>query len=273
VAQFRTGRLQAIIALGLLSVPCALQAQQSAPASAPAPASVPDPPKPAPADPAATRPAPGTPASQDEQIDKRILGVLPNYRTAPISAESQPLTTHQKFTIALKDSFDWPVYFVSGAFAGLYQLENQNPSFGQGVKGYARRYATSFGDQTIGNMMTEAIMPTLLREDPRYFRVGSGGIWHRAIYAASRVMITRTDAGHSSFNFGEWIGNGATAAIGNLYYPQERSASDVWQRTYTQVATDAFSQELKEFWPDIKRRWFSHRGNTVADVPTSTSQH
>jgi hypothetical protein len=219
------------------------------------------------------KPAPGTPAADKDQTpDKRIFGVLPNYRTAEMTAEYRPITARQKFTIATRDSFDWPVYFVSGAFAALYQMENQNPSFGQGLKGYAHRYVTSYGDQAIGNMMTEAIVPTLLREDPRYFLKSQGGTWKRIGYAASRVMVTRTDAGGSRFNFSEWLGNGATAAIGNLYYPQARGASDTFQRAYTQIATDAFSNVLKEFWPDIKRRWFTHPDNSSADVSNSTSR-
>jgi len=95
--------------------------------------------------------------SQTQQIDKRIFGVLPNYRTADGSAPFAPITAKRKFYIASKDSFDYPVYMASAAFAGLYQLENQNPSFGQGMKGYAKRLASSYGDQAIGNLMTEAI--------------------------------------------------------------------------------------------------------------------
>jgi len=248
--QFRTVKLCPAIALGLF-LQGVVQAQQPT-TPAPEPAA-------SPANPPASDTA-AKPASEEEKVDKRVLGVLPNYRTAPKSAESKPLTARQKFTIAAKDSFDWPVYLVSAGFAGLYQLEDENPSFGQGLKGYAHRYGTSYGDQTIGNMMTEAIWPSLLREDPRYFQQLTGGVWHRAIYAASRVVITRTDAGGHRFNFSEWLGNGSTAAIGSLYYPQGRGASDIWQRTYTQVATDAFSQELKEFWPDIKRH-LTHKHN------------
>ena len=77
-------------------------------------------------------------------------------------------------TIAGKDSFDWPVYPTAAAFATLYQLENQNPSFGQGMSGYAKRFAAAYGDQMIGNMMTEGIVPSLLHQDPRYFRLGEG---------------------------------------------------------------------------------------------------
>jgi hypothetical protein len=189
-----------------------------------------------------------------ENVDKRVFGVLPNYRTADGSRPFQPISTKRKFTIAYKDSFDWPVYLTSGAFASLYQLEDQNPSFGQGLKGYAKRYAGAYGDQAIGNMMTEAIFPSLLREDPRYFRRGEGGKWSRMGYAMSRIFVTRTDAGRSRVNLSELVGNSATVAISNAYYPDTRTVSDNTQKLGVQLATDMFSNVLKEFWPDIKRK-------------------
>jgi hypothetical protein len=205
------------------------------------------------------KPVDHLPASHvgNQQIDKRIFGVLPNYRTADGSAPFAPITAKRKFYIASKDSFDYPVYLTSAAFAGLYQLENQNPSFGQGMEGYAKRLASSYGDQAIGNLMTEAIFPTLLREDPRYFRIGlSGGTtWHRVGYALTRVFVVRTDKGKWDFNYSEWLGNGAMVAISNLYYPADtRNVADNVQKLGIQVGTDAFSQVMKEFWPDIKRK-------------------
>lgn len=194
-----------------------------------------------------------------QQIDKRVFGVLPNYRTADGSAPFEPITAKRKFYIAAKDSFDYPVYPLSAAFAGLYQLDDQNPSFGQGVKGYAKRFAASYADQAIGNMMTEAIVPALLHEDPRYFRIGAAGgsKWHRVGYAVTRVMVVRTDKGKWDFNYSEWLGNGAAVAISNLYYPGDtRNFGDNVEKLGVQVATDAFSQVLKEFWPDIKHKLF-----------------
>jgi hypothetical protein len=191
-----------------------------------------------------------------EPIDKRIFGVLPNYRTADGTVPFTPITAKHKFYIAYKDSFDYPVYLTSALFAGWYQLDNQNPSFGQGVKGYAKRFASSYGDQAIGNLMTEAIFPSLLHEDPRYFRIGAGGgtTWHRVGYALTRVFVVRTDKGKWDFNYSEWLGNGATVAISNLYYPDTRDVSDNLKKLGVQVGTDAFSQVMKEFWPDIKRK-------------------
>jgi len=196
------------------------------------------------------------PQAGAEPIDKRIFGVLPNYRTADGSAPFVPITARRKFYIASKDSFDYPVYLTSAVFAGLYQVENSNPSFGQGVKGYAKRLASSYGDQAVGNLMTEAIFPSLLQEDPRYFRLGSGRgtTWHRVGYAVTRVFVVRTDKGKWDFNYSEWLGNTTTVAISNLYYPDTRTAADNAQKLCIQVVTDALSQVMKEFWPDIKRK-------------------
>src|SRR5882757_2963748 len=87
--------------------------------------------------------------------DKRAFGVLPNYRTTENSLPFSPITTKQKFTIAIKDTFSPPSYLLGGVFAGVSQFNNSNPSFGQGVEGYAKRYLTNTADQDIGNFMTE----------------------------------------------------------------------------------------------------------------------
>src|SRR5579872_3169284 len=158
-----------------------------------------------------------TQADQEAPPDKRVLGVLPNYRTINETGTYTPITAKQKLTIASKDSFDYPLVLLSGAFAGLSQLENSSPSFGQGVKGYAHRLATNYADQAIGNMMTEGFLPALLHEDPRYRRIGSsrGSIKYRTWYAASRVFVTRTDSGGTRFNYSEWVGNSIGVAISN----------------------------------------------------------
>jgi hypothetical protein len=199
---------------------------------------------------------PGDPGSTE---DKTIFGVLPNYRTADSSSLFKSISTKQKYTIALKDTFNYPSYFLAGFFSGISQLNNSNPSFGQGVKGYARRYASGVADQDLGNFMTVAILPSLLHEDPRYFRKSSGSGKSRFGYALTRVFVTRTDAGGSRFNTSEVLGNGIVASIANTYYPDSRSFSDTIQRMGTQIATDAISGVLKEFWPDIKRKLQRHR--------------
>lgn len=136
---------------------------------------------------------------------------------------------------------------------------NSQPSFGQSGSGYGKYYWHSFADGALENYMVEAIAPSLTKQDPRYYTLGKGGFFKRTGYAMSRLLITRTDAGHNTFNLSEIAGAGAAAAISNSYYP---AASNVWVKTYqrwgTQMALDAVFNVAKEFWPDINKRLF-HR--------------
>jgi hypothetical protein len=230
-----------------------------------------------------TQPVPAAapkPKDEDPSVqapeDKRVFGVLPNYRTTENSIPFKPITAKQKLKIGFKDSFDWPAYITGGLFAGLYQLENSNPSFGQGAAGYFRRFGTSSGDQIIGNMMTEAFVPALIHQDPRYFRLGNGEGTkrHRLVYALESIVVARMDSGRKTFNFSEWGGNAMMAGIGNAYYPDGRSVSDTGQRLLIACGTDALSNVLKEFWPDVKR-WYQtrkHKDNSAV-APAATSSH
>lgn len=205
-------------------------------------------------------------SDQDAPPDKRVLGVLPNYRTVNETGTYEPITTKQKLIIASKDSFDYPLVLLGGAFAGISQLSNSDPSYGQGVEGFAKRVAANYADQAIGNMMTEGFFPSMLHEDPRYRRIGPsrGTKKYRTWYAFSRVLVTRTDSGGTRFNFSEWLGNSTGVAISNLYHPDERDALDNVEKLLEQCATDGISQILKEFWPDIKHKMF-HKNPPASD--------
>ncbi len=258
----------ALLGAGLLLCPAAPAQDSAAPAPAPpAPSAaipVPNPAPPSPSTPASQQPPLGPPPrlqpgqlppSQPRPVDKRIFGVLPNYRTANESDVYTPITKKRKLYIAFKDSTDAPIFFNAAILSLIAQADNTHPDFGQGTIGYGQRYATALADQLIGNYLTEGVMPVLLREDPRYFRRGRGSKWSRVGYAATRIFVTKTDTGATTFNFAEVLGNGIAAGVANAYYPEERSVMDNFQRLWTQLATDSLSQVLKEFWPDIKRHY------------------
>ena len=198
---------------------------------------------------------------QKKRSDDRLFYALPNNLTVENAANASPLTVWQKFKLTAQDSFD-PVEFVFyGALAGLAQAENDDPTFGQGAKGYARRYAQRFGDGTIENFMAHPIFGTLFHEDPRYFQLGKGGFWHRTAYALSRVLITRTDSGGEQFNYSEILGSAAAAGISTYtYHPQDErnllNAASVWG---SQMGWDALGFVTKEFWPDIRRKLHNRR--------------
>lgn len=202
-------------------------------------------------------------------LDKRALGVIPNYRLADDNLQFAPISAKRKMYIAFKDSTDFPVFPTAGVFAAIYQLQNQNPSFGQGLRGYAHRYVTAYGDQAIGNFMIEGFLPIAFGEDPRYFRRGEsrGSKKSRLWYAASRIFVNRTNAGTNRFNFSEFVGNAAMAGIGNAYYPDSRSLSDNFKRFYIALGTDSLGFVLKEFSPDIKRAFTRKKKQTQAREP------
>jgi hypothetical protein len=189
------------------------------------------------------------------EMEKRVFGVLPNYRTADGTKAFLPLTAPGKITIAAKDSFDRPSFVIAAFWSMVGQADNQNPGFGQGVEGYAHRYAASVSDQIIGNMMTEGFMPALLREDPRYFRKVNGPLMSRLGYSLTRTLIAKDDHGKNCFNFAEVIGNGIAGTIGVAYYPENRRGIDILGRTANAMLTDTLSNVLKEFWPDIKNHY------------------
>jgi hypothetical protein len=201
------------------------------------------------------------PLAQEPPGGKHIFGVLPNYRTADASQEGTLLTSRQKLTIAAKDSFDYPLILLSGGLAGLNQLAGQQPTFGQGLRGYGHRLATNYADQAMGNMFTEGLFPVLLREDPRYFRRGSGPTMSRVGYALTRVFVSHKDSGGRIFNYSEWLGNASAVAISNAYYPGSLTFQANGAKLLMQVGTDAMSQVLKEFWPDIRRGMFHKKSN------------
>lgn len=105
--------------------------------------------------------------------------------------------------------------------------------------------------------MTEAIVPAVTKEDPRYYTLGKGGFVKRTGYAVSRLFITRTDAGKNTLNISEIVGAGAAAGIGNAYYPaQSNPLVKTYQRWGTQVGLDGVFNIFKEFWPDINQAVF-----------------
>jgi hypothetical protein len=111
--------------------------------------------------------------------------------------------------------------------------------------------------------MTEGLFPSILHEDPRYYRRGEGSIWLRTAYACSRLFVTPTDSGGRTFNYSEWSGNAAATAISNMYYPDGRTAGANLEKLGMQIGLDGLANVLKEFWPDVKHRLFErHQDGT-----------
>jgi len=188
---------------------------------------------------------------------KRNLWIVPNYRAVSANTQLPPLNFKQELWLATQDTFDYSDFIFVGALAGIDMAGKSQPSFGQGAEGFGKYYWHVFVDGGIENYMTEAIVPAVTREDPRYYTMGKGGFFKRTGYSVSRLFITRTNNGGSTFNLSEVVGAGAAAGIGNAYYPHEYNP---WVKTYqrwgTQVGLDGVFNALKEFWPDIDHAIF-----------------
>jgi hypothetical protein len=184
-----------------------------------------------------------------------ILWVIPNYREDESQAEFKPLTGDEKFKVAFDDSFDPTAFLVAGVFAGSAMAQREYPQFGHGFGAASKYYGGAFADQSIGNMMTEAALPIVLHQDPRYFTKGSGGFFKRTAYALSREVVTKNDRGRNTFNTSEIAGNGIAAGISNLYYPAaDRTFGKTANKWGQQIGLDAGFNIMKEFWPDIRHK-------------------
>jgi len=216
-------------------------------------------------DPGTVQSQPAPPPSSPK--DDRIFFALPNLLTVENASSLPPLTTGQKFKTVAEGCFDPVEVVFIGVEAGLGQADDTNPTYGQGLTGYSKRFGTAYTDSIIGNFGTGAIFPTLLRQDPRYYQMGKGNFFRRFGYAALRVVVTRSESsGMHQFNFSEFLGNGMAAGLSNAYHPGPHTLASNANVLGTQVFLDSLGYELKEFWPDLRRLLLRGRHKTQ---PTS----
>ncbi|MGC1783792.1 MAG: hypothetical protein WA708_14815 [Acidobacteriaceae bacterium] len=191
---------------------------------------------------------------------KRILGIVPNFRSVSADVKLPPESVKEKFLETTQDSFDYSSFIFVGILAGVSQLEDSTPEFHQGAAGYGRYYWHTFVDQADENYQVEFFLPAALHQDPRYYTLGHGGVFKRTAYAFSRVLITRTDAGGETFNSSEIVGAGAAAGISGLYYPSvDHTWTKTGQRWLLNVSLDGGTFIFKEFWPDINSSIFHQK--------------
>ncbi len=207
------------------------------------------------ATPAGSQPKQTKTSEKGPEQSKRILWVVPNFGAVSADTQLPPLSTRQKFTLAMDDSLDYSSFTWAGILAAQSFLLNSDPELGHGMAGYGRYYWRTFVDGASGSFFSEAIVPAITHEDPRYYTKGHGGFFNRTGYALSRTVLTKTDSGGTSFNWSEVAGGGLEAALSNAYYPpQERGLSQTARNWGTQMESAALNNFVKEFWPDIRHK-------------------
>jgi hypothetical protein len=228
-----------------------------------------DPAQAQPAPPASVQKPQGTPGEAPMEAQKegqngtqngtskdRLFYTLPNFLTLENAGQLPPLTVRQKFKVVAQGSFDYVEFFWYGALAGVSQADDSEPGYGQGARGYGKRYGSAFGDGTIENFWTQAILPSVLRQDPRFYQNGKGSFLHRTGSAVERMVVIRSDAGKSQFNASEIVGSGIAAVISTYsYHPSgDRNLSNTASVWGTQMSIDTVTLIMKEFWPDVRRK-------------------
>jgi len=201
----------------------------------------------------------GTDSSTRPSGHGRMFGVVPAYGLVEAGMQPPPLTSGQKFKLAVQYLNPYTFVFVA-AEAGFNQSRNSPKEYGQGAEGYGKRYGAGFADGLTAGIFVTGVYPSLLRQDPRYYRLGDGNLSHRTGYALTRILVTRQDSGRKAPNFSEVLGSFSSSALAVTYYPKsQRDFSDVAERAGIQFGFDAGFNVLKEFYPDIERKLFRRK--------------
>jgi len=186
-------------------------------------------------------------AQLHEELHQRALGVFPNFYSSYIW-NAAPLSSKQKYILALRSTTDPVNFLATGIIAGVEQAKNIYPGYGQGAQGYAKRYGAAYADDFDARMIGSAVLPSLLHQDPRYFYKGSGTVRSRILYAIKSAVITRGDNGQLQPNYSYVLGSFASGAIANAYYPAaSRGAGLTIGNGFLNIAGHAADDLVREF--------------------------
>jgi len=183
-----------------------------------------------------------------QEEKQRLVGVIPNFYVT-YDWKAAPLTPKQKYKLAVRSLIDPTTFAIEAGFAEIEQATNEFSGYGPGWAGYGKRYGAGLADTAIGGMLGGAVLPVLFHQDPRYFYMGSGTKWHRALYALSTAVIARGDNGKWQPAYAAVLGGFGSGAISNLYYPasNRNGAGLTIENGFLAVASNAAGNLLQEF--------------------------
>ncbi len=204
-------------------------------------------------------------ATLTEQVKQGVLAEAPCRGLYPCE-----LTERQKFHRFVKRSYS-PYTFAGAAFDAAYS-QFTGEDYGEGIGGFGKRYGANLADGEARSFFQRYFYSSLFRQDPRYRRIDQGAFLFRASYAASRVFIGRSDSGSAVFNFPELLGVATSSTLSNAYYPQrDRSVGRTVSRGFGDLVSDAGSNLLQEFWPDMRRMLRRHEPRVVKRLEQKVS--
>ena len=190
-------------------------------------------------------------AQQQIEIEEkqRIFGAIPNYYVTYVHHPAS-LTPKQKFELAWKSSIDPITIGLAGTIAGFQQASNTFPGYGQGAQGYGKRFGATYADIVAGPFIGSAILPSLLKQDPRYFYKGTGSIGSRLRYALAQAVVCKGDNGRWQPNYSGILGGLAAGGLSNLYYPasDRNGARLTFENALIGVGSSAAAGVIQEFF-------------------------
>jgi hypothetical protein len=192
-----------------------------------------------------------------EQEKQRVLGILPAFNIS-YRSDAVSLTRSQKMSLAFHSAVDPVTFATAFLVAGYHEANDDDQGFGWGIKGYGKRSGAAYLDAFDGTMIGNGILPALLHQDPRYFRLGHGTVTHRLLYAMMTNVICKHDnTGKWEPNYSNVAGNIASGAISNYYYPADGSGvGQMFSNGMIVTAEGGIGSIFQEFWPDISRKFF-----------------
>jgi Carboxypeptidase regulatory-like domain len=209
-------------------------------------------------------------AEVQAQEKQRVLGVFPNFYVSYIP-DAVPLTSKLKFQLAWRTMIDPVTFALAGISAGVQQGQNDFSGYGQGAQGYAKRFGATYTDEVTSTFIGSAILPSLLKQDPRYFYKGTGSTRSRILYAIANAVICKGDNQRWQPNYSAILGGLASGAISNLYYPpKDRGAALVFESTLIGTGETAVINLFQEF---VVRKFTPHLPKQDPAKQDPTKQH
>ncbi|HKW75576.1 MAG TPA: hypothetical protein VJN64_08635 [Terriglobales bacterium] len=200
-------------------------------------------------------PAPGPLKQIKNQVKNELERVM--MRTCPAREEWTPPTPGQKFQAFVRHTYAPRTFAAAAVDSVRYKIAGDDPHYEHGFPGFAQHYGVELATSESDVFFERFLVPTLLRQDPRYFRAPSLPFFKRVLYSVSRVVITRTDDGSETFNYSRVVGGAASQALSDLYVPGQRQGLEpIGNRVLFDMARDAGFNLLHEFWPDLRRKVF-----------------
>jgi len=204
---------------------------------------------------------------QSKKESERIYGIVPAYSISDARG-SPPLKSREKFNLFVRGTLDPFPFGLYAVQAGVSQASDTHSGYGQGAEGYAKRFGAALGDGTSARFFSTFVFPSILHQDPRYFRKGEGSGRSRVRYSISRGFLTRGDSGQTQPNWSNIFGKFAGAGLSNVYYPQEdRGATLTLTRVALSLSYQMIGNLAIEFWPEIHRKFLG--GNKGQRSPSS----